>query len=109
MTPSTALGRPWRSYAKTLFIGCELPEQITAEGWDNWSNPQNEKTVFYAEYKNTGAGSSPVGRVSWSHQLSDKEAREFTPDNIFNAGSTSTDTLWYKNVKPTAFDWPVKK
>ncbi|MGB3007771.1 MAG: pectinesterase family protein, partial [Chitinophagaceae bacterium] len=42
------LGRPWRAYAKTVFLNCELPKVIAPEGWNNWSNPENEKTVYYA-------------------------------------------------------------
>jgi pectinesterase len=44
------------AYAKTVFIRCQLPKTIAPEGWDNWNNPENEKNVFYAEYKNTGEG-----------------------------------------------------
>lgn len=39
------LGRPWRSFAKTAFLNCEMGDFIHPEGWDNWSNPENEKTV----------------------------------------------------------------
>jgi len=55
-----------------------LPKQIAAAGWDNWSNPKNEKTAYYAEYKNTGEGSDTKNRVAWSKQLSDKEAKEYS-------------------------------
>lgn len=80
------LGRPWRSYAKTVFINCELGKHIVAEGWDNWSNVANETTPFYAEYKNTGEGANTNARAKWSHQLTDNEASEFTTEKIF-AGS----------------------
>src|SRR5699024_9808444 len=42
------LGRPWRKYAKTVFIDCQMGDFIRPEGWDNWRNLENEKTVFYA-------------------------------------------------------------
>jgi pectinesterase len=77
------LGRPWRAYARTVFINCELPKQVAPEGWNNWNNPENEKTVFYAEYKNTGAGSYLGQRVTWAKQLSAKEAKDYTIENIF--------------------------
>ena len=67
------LGRPWRANAKTVFIRCNLPKAIAPEGWNNWSNPENEKTVLYAEYKNTGDGAAITQRVKWSKQLSEKE------------------------------------
>ena len=77
------LGRPWRPYARTVFIECKLDKVIKPSGWDNWDKAENEKTAFYAEYKNTGPGYQPKERVAWSHQLSDAEAREYTLANIF--------------------------
>lgn len=78
------LGRPWRYYAKSVFIRCEFPGAIRPEGWHNWGNPENEKTAFFAEYKCSGLGSDTDQRVSWSHQLSKKEADNYTVENIFN-------------------------
>ncbi|PWK28309.1 pectinesterase [Arcicella aurantiaca] len=89
------LGRPWRSFAKTAFINCELGKHIVATGWDNWSNVANETTTFYAEYKNSGEGANLNARAKWSHQLSDEEAAAFTTEKIF-AGSLkpSLNTFW---------------
>ncbi|MBD0367202.1 MAG: pectin esterase, partial [Flavisolibacter sp.] len=68
------LGRPWRPYAKTVFINTEMGDHIVKEGWDNWRNPENEKTALYAEYKSYGPGANAEGRVKWSKQLTAKEA-----------------------------------
>ena len=84
------LGRPWRAHARTAFIRCELPTVIAPEGWDNWGNPENEKTVLYAEYKNTGAGSNVANRVGWSKQLPEKEASNYTVENILNGWNPGT-------------------
>ena len=67
------LGRPWRPYAYTLFMNCTLGKHIVAEGWENWNNPENEKTARYAEYNNSGDGSGTKNRVAWSRQLTKKE------------------------------------
>ena len=77
------LGRPWRPFAKTVFINCRLDNQVIPVGWDNWRNAANEKTAFYGEYHNTGTGAVSDKRVSWSHQLTDEEAREYSLANIF--------------------------
>jgi pectinesterase len=79
---SVYLGRPWRPYAKTVFMHCDLGKHIHPEGWKEWSNVGNESATFYAEYKNTGEGSKTENRVSWSHQLSDAVAANYTPVNI---------------------------
>lgn len=35
------------------------------------------RTVFYGQYKCTGAGAGFAGRVSWSRELTDEEAKPF--------------------------------
>lgn len=77
------LGRPWRPYAATIFMNCEFGKHILPVGWHNWNNTENEKTVRYAEYMNTGEGASTQSRVTWSKQLKKKEAAEYTTENIF--------------------------
>lgn len=104
------LGRPWRAHAKTVFLRCELPKQIVPEGWHNWNNPSNEQTVFYAEYKCSGEGADTKKRVSWSKQLSDKEAKEYTLENIFNNGTnTPGESTWFSQIRTKPFEWPVEK
>ena len=76
------LGRPWRPFGKSAFLRCELGGMIKPEGWHNWGKVDNEKTSFFAEYKNTGVGASVEKRVGWSHQLSDTEAASYTTENI---------------------------
>lgn len=71
------LGRPWRPYAATVFINCEMGKHICPAGWDNWRNPENEKTSRYAEYGSTGEGASADGRVKWAKQLTKKEAERY--------------------------------
>ncbi len=102
------LGRPWRAYSKTVFLNCELPKVITPEGWNNWSNPENEKTAYYAEYKNTGEGAAVAQRTKWTKQLSDKEAKKYTLENIFAVGKLSPqqNIIWFTDVslKTKPFD-----
>ncbi len=80
---SVYLGRPWRPFAKTVFIECELGKVIRKEGWFNWNKKEAEKTSYYAEYNNRGEGSNVAERVKWSKQLSAKQREEYTLDNIF--------------------------
>lgn len=77
------LGRPWRPYAHTLFMNCTLGSHIVPAGWNNWNNPDNEKTTRYAEYQNNGPGANASSRVVWSRQLTKKEAAQVTPENVF--------------------------
>ena len=81
------LGRPWRPYAHTLFIECELGKHIVLAGWHNWGKQSNEETARYMEYKNTGEGANASERVAWSKQLTKKEAEAVTVDAIFRTQS----------------------
>ena len=105
------LGRPWRAFSRTVFIRCEMPKQIAPEGWNNWNNPENEKTVFYAEYKNTGEGARYSQRVKWSEQLTEKEAKEYTIENIFFTAHSiiSTESDWFEKIRSRPFEWPPLK
>lgn len=77
------LGRPWKSTARTVWIGCSLPAAIRPEGWHNWRDPARERTAFYAEYRCFGPGSDRRSRVAWSRELTDREAAEYTVEKIF--------------------------
>lgn len=70
------LARPWRPYAQSVFIRCDLGKHIVPAGWDNWRNKENEKTVFFAEYASKGEGANPQARVKYSHQLRDLKGYE---------------------------------
>lgn len=76
-TDRVFLGRPWRPYARVVYAECRLGPHIRAEGWDNWSNAENEKTAWFAEYGSTGPGANTAARVGWSKQLTDAEAKAF--------------------------------
>ncbi|MBK9336280.1 MAG: pectin esterase [Lewinellaceae bacterium] len=75
---SVYLGRPWRPFAKVVFIECELDKVLRPEGWHNWGKVENEKTAFYAEYQNSGPGAPPDKRVTWSRQLTKADADGYT-------------------------------
>ncbi len=81
------LGRPWRPFAKTVFINTTMESHILPEGWNPWKGdkmfPEKEKTAFYAEFGSKGSGSNPDKRVEWSNQLSKKELKNYTIENIF--------------------------
>ncbi|MCJ8167030.1 pectinesterase family protein [Pontibacter sp. E15-1] len=77
------LGRPWRPYAKTVFLNSYLGRHIRPEGWHNWSKPDAEQTAYYAEYNSSGPGGAPEARVKWAHQLTEAQAKDYTLANIF--------------------------
>lgn len=76
---TTGLGRPWRPYSRVIYINTELPADLNPAGWNNWNNPGNERTAYYAESNSKGPGAIPSTRVPWSHQLTPAEAQQFYP------------------------------
>ena len=103
-TTKVYLGRPWRPFAKTVFIDCELGDHIRKEGWHNWNKKYAEKTSFYAEYGSKGPGAAhSADRVKWSHQLKAKEALQYTPSNVLR-----TEKEIDKNGNAVTVEWYFK-
>jgi pectinesterase len=76
------LGRPWRPYSRVIYINTSLPADLNPAGWNNWNNPANEKTAYYAESNSTGPGASPATRAPWSHQLPPAETKKYLPETF---------------------------
>jgi pectinesterase len=87
------LGRPWRDFAKVVFVNCEMGAHILPEGWSSWSGTTRDKTAFFAECGNAGPGAERNNRVSWSHQLSKNEAANYTLQNILKAELPAEDPI----------------
>lgn len=94
---SVYLGRPWRSFAKTIFMNCELGEHIKDEGWHDWNKADAHDTIFYAEYNNTGAGAEAAAlgkRASFSKQLTTEEAKDFTKEKVLAGNDGWNPVQW---------------
>ncbi|MFD2033733.1 pectinesterase family protein [Belliella marina] len=99
------LGRPWRDHAKTVFINCEMGSHTRGEGWSNWGR-EIEKTVFYAEYNNSGPGSNTADRVSWSKKLDAHAAQKYSLDEVFKGYNSQNDLFgkpWFGVVKDSSY------
>uniref|UniRef100_A0A2N9IUF4 Pectinesterase n=1 Tax=Fagus sylvatica TaxID=28930 RepID=A0A2N9IUF4_FAGSY len=75
----TFLGRPWKTYSRTVFMETFMSNIINPEGWLRWTS-SFESTLFYGEYKNTGPGASTDKRVNWPgvHILDSSQAQLYT-------------------------------
>lgn len=92
------LGRPWRIYAQTIFVNCNMGAHIAPVGWHNWSKKEAEKTTFYGEYENYGKGYQPEARVTWSYQLKKQQAAKYTLKNVLGINKTSSKNEWYERL-----------
>lgn len=103
------LGRPWRPYARTVFIECWLGAHIKPEGWDNWRDPAREKTAWFGEYKSSGPGANPAARVAWSRQLTPKEVAAFAREQFFKSADRGLTAKIQRDIATIAWVDAQKK
>ncbi|KAJ6823646.1 pectinesterase 3-like [Iris pallida] len=82
VTAQTFLGRPWKNYSTTVFMQTEIGAVVDADGWLPWvAGVVPPDTINYAEFQNTGPGSTVAGRVKWAGYrpaISAEEAAKYT-------------------------------
>jgi pectinesterase len=78
----TFLGRPWRIYASTFFLNCEMSDVVRPGGWFDWKKTEAHKTARYAEFKSTGVGANPTNRPAWVKQLTKADAKKMTMEKV---------------------------
>ena len=101
------LGRPWRDFAKTVFIDTEMGAHIVPSGWHNWNREKAEQTVFYAESGSFGPGGNVDERVNWSHPLDDEQAKKYHIYEVFAGKTNPLDfygNRWYGYDKDGSFN-----
>ena len=88
------LGRPWRDYARVIFLDSHMDADVHPDGWREWTPGTTDKlpTAWYAEHASTGRGASPATRAPTSHQLSAEEADRWRLDAFFDG-----DTQWIRD------------
>ncbi|XP_042485617.1 probable pectinesterase/pectinesterase inhibitor 46 [Macadamia integrifolia] len=74
------LGRPWKNYSTTVYMRSTMGSFINPAGWLSWMGNTPPTTIFYAEFRNLGLGSSTKNRVKWKglRKLTLRQARQFT-------------------------------
>ncbi|KAL3532756.1 hypothetical protein ACH5RR_006277 [Cinchona calisaya] len=62
----TYLGRPWKSYSRTVIMQSNISSAIHPRGWLEWNETTEAiDTIFCGEFKNYGPGANLVNRVKW--------------------------------------------
>lgn len=90
---SVYLGRPWRDYARTVLLNCELGSHIHPAGFHDWNKEKARDTVFYGEYNSLPLdtadcpscekGLSPFGcRASFCCTLDALQAEHFSKEKV---------------------------
>ncbi|KAL6010505.1 Pectinesterase 3 [Asimina triloba] len=83
----TFLGRPWKPYSTTIIMQTGISNVVDPAGWLPWESSSVEppKTIFYAEYENTGPGAILASRVKWAGYyptITKEQASKFTVNSF---------------------------
>ncbi|XP_057778502.1 pectinesterase 1-like [Salvia miltiorrhiza] len=81
------LGRSWFPYARVVYANSNLTDVVNPLGWSNNMDPKNNRTVYFGEFKNEGAGSNLEKRVTFAKKLTEEEAKPFITLDFIGASS----------------------
>lgn len=78
------LGRPWRAYARTLFLACDMDAHVSPAGFEDWQSWDGvrEITERCGEWGTTGARGDLSPRHPKARRLTDEEAAGITPEIV---------------------------
>ncbi|KAM6548647.1 hypothetical protein CsatB_020323 [Cannabis sativa] len=71
------LGRAWRPFSRVVFALTTMSDIIAPEGWNDFNDATRDQTIYYGEYKCSGAGADMSMRASYVQRLNDTEASNF--------------------------------
>ncbi len=82
------LARPWRDYAKAVFIRCEIGPHIHPDGFHDWNKPAARERAFFAAYENYRPSSNPSDteiffpKAPFAKELSSNDAVKYNRDEV---------------------------
>ncbi|KAJ3704861.1 hypothetical protein LUZ61_008566 [Rhynchospora tenuis] len=87
----TFLGRPWKEYSRTVIMQSFIDRFVRPEGYLPWDGNFGLRTLYYAEFNNTGPGAALGSRVKWpgfhavtrGHQVQNFTVGHFINGNIW--------------------------
>lgn len=89
LTGTVYLGRPWREYAKTVFVECSFGKHINPELFHDWNKEIARNTVLYAigecAYASESASSFPQ-KADFVRELVGDQAAAFTKERVLGEG-----------------------
>ena len=103
------LGRPWRAFARTVFLHCEMDEHVSPEGFQDWKGgaPVTER---YGEYSTTGARADQTARHPRQKRLSAEEAAMHTIREVIGGydgwNPQQRTPTWFLCGDSTMADYP---
>ena len=78
------LGRPWREYARTVFLECEMDAHVAPEGFTDW-DADRRLTDRCGEWRTRGARADQSARHPSQKRMTDADAAAYTLEKVFAA------------------------
>ena len=80
---SVYLGRPWRDYAKTIFIDCSFGAHIHPALFHDWGKEQARKTLFYGVSGcQKGSERTFPEKADFVQELTQEEIHTFSKEKV---------------------------
>ena len=81
-----SLGRPWRAFARTLFLACDMDEHVNPAGFEDWQNWDGVRPITRrcGEWGTTGVRADLSTRHPGQANLTDEEAAKVTPGEVLD-------------------------
>lgn len=104
------LGRPWRAFARTVFLHCEMDEHVSPQGFQDWQGgaPVTER---YAEYGTTGARADQSTRHPKQKRMNEADAAAYTIREVIggydNWHPQHRTPTWFLCGDSTMADYPA--
>ena len=106
------LGRPWRPYARTIFLHCEMDECVAPEGFQDWAGGA-AITARCGEYMTTGARADQSSRHPSQARLTDEEAALLTIRSVIGGydgwNPAQRTPTWFLCGDSTMADYPADR
>ena len=104
------LGRPWRKFAQTLFLDCEMDEHVSPQGFQDWDEVRLV-TNRYGEYGTTGPRADQAPRHPRQKRLTEWEARCVTLPEVIGGWDhwrpDQPTPTWYLCGDSTMANYPA--
>ena len=103
------LGRPWRKYARTAFLNCDMDAHVAPSGFSDWDETR-VVTFRYAEFGTTGIRADQSARHPRQKRLTEAEAGLITLQEVIGVWDgwrpDRRTPVWYLCGDSTMANYP---
>ncbi len=106
------LGRPWRAFARTVFLHCDMDAHVSPQGFADWANA-SPVTERYAEFDTRGARADQSTRHPKQKRMTAEEAALLTVREVLGGfdhwNPEKRTPTWFLCGDSTLADYPATR